>query len=247
MPMARLDKLRIAQPIGFVKRFLNTKVDLGKYDPTQVGLMNENCIAVNENDHVTGQISKMECHLNENGPPLHRAFSLFLFNSNKELLMQKRASSKITFPGFYTNTCCSHPLFCEREMDDTDALGIKKAAQRRALYELGIPEEQLPISLMQYITRVHYKAPSGELWGEHEIDYVLFAQQDVKLNVNKNEVSEVQWVSLENLQDFMDKCMISGTPLTPWFQLITKTQLRNWWSNLHRLNDLCDHKNITRF
>lgn len=61
--------------------------------------MKEGCIAVDENDQVIGKLSKMDCHLMQNGPPLHRAFSLFLFNSKNELLMQKRADSKITFPG----------------------------------------------------------------------------------------------------------------------------------------------------
>ena len=61
--------------------------------------MAEQCIEVNENDEILQARSKLDCHLMENGPPLHRAFSLFLFNTSGELLMQKRADSKITFPG----------------------------------------------------------------------------------------------------------------------------------------------------
>jgi len=67
---------------------------------SQIKLMKENCVEVSEHDKVIKPISKMDCHLMKNGPPLHRAFSLFLFNSKNELLLQRRADSKITFPGW---------------------------------------------------------------------------------------------------------------------------------------------------
>ena len=74
---------------------------------------------------------------------LHRAFSVFLFNANNELLLQQRSDSKITFPGHYTNTCCSHPLNTPGELDETNAIGVKRAAQRKLYHELGILPEQV--------------------------------------------------------------------------------------------------------
>lgn len=102
---------------------------------------------------------------------LHRAFSVFLFNSKKELLLQQRASEKITFPDMWTNTCCSHPLGIPGETGstlDASILGVKRAAQRKLKQELGINPEQVPLEKFNFLTRIHYKAPSDGKWGEHE-------------------------------------------------------------------------------
>jgi isopentenyl-diphosphate Delta-isomerase len=102
---------------------------------------------------------------------LHRAFSVFLFNDKNELLLQQRASEKITFPDMWTNTCCSHPLGIPGETGSvlTDAVeGVKRAAQRKLDHELGIKKEQVPIDKFRFLTRIHYKAPSDGKWGEHE-------------------------------------------------------------------------------
>lgn len=103
---------------------------------------------------------------------LHRAFSVFLFDpSNNKLLLQQRASEKITFPDMWTNTCCSHPLGIPGEGGASlpEAVqGVKRAAQRKLEHELGIPKEQVPLDDFQFLTRIHYKAPSDGKWGEHE-------------------------------------------------------------------------------
>jgi isopentenyl-diphosphate delta-isomerase type 1 len=101
---------------------------------------------------------------------LHRAFSVFLFRpSDGRLLLQQRASEKITFPDLWTNTCCSHPLDdFEDEKITENALGAKNAANRKLEHELGIPREQTPVDEFQYLTRIHYLAPSDGMWGEHE-------------------------------------------------------------------------------
>lgn len=102
---------------------------------------------------------------------LHRAFSVFLFNDKNELLLQQRASEKITFPDMWTNTCCSHPLGIPGEGGSNlaDAVeGAKRAAQRKLDHELGIKKEQVPIEKFKFLTRIHYKAPSDGKWGEHE-------------------------------------------------------------------------------
>lgn len=104
---------------------------------------------------------------------LHRAFSVFLFRpSDGRLLMQKRASEKITFPDMWTNTCCSHPLAVKQEMIPEGTLGVRRAAQRKLYHELGIPNAQVPLDGFVYITRIHYLAPSSGLWGEHESEFI---------------------------------------------------------------------------
>ena len=93
-----------------------------KYDQEQLRLLDEDeCILVNEKDEVVGHGSKKQCHLMSNilaGTALHRAFSIFLFNTKGELLLQKRSADKILFPNRWTNTCCSHPLYNDQELDD---------------------------------------------------------------------------------------------------------------------------------
>jgi len=102
---------------------------------------------------------------------LHRAFSVFLFNSKNELLLQQRATEKITFPDMWTNTCCSHPLGIPGETGDElveSVAGVKRAAQRKLDHELGIKVAQVPFEDFKFLTRIHYKAPSDGKWGEHE-------------------------------------------------------------------------------
>jgi isopentenyl-diphosphate delta-isomerase len=101
--------------------------------------MQEACIEIDTNDKAIRPISKFDSHLmkNINNGLLHRAFSVFLFSHDK-LLLQQRATEKITFPDYWTNTCCSHPLFNESEMQDEKYLGVKLAARRKLEHELGI-------------------------------------------------------------------------------------------------------------
>lgn len=122
---------------------------LKSLDAEQVKLLEEQCILVNEKDEVIGCETKHKCHLNENIDQglLHRAFSCFLFNSKGELLLQQRSMAKITFPGYFTNTCCSHPLYNPNynELETENFLGVKRAAQRKLFHELGIVAEQVSI------------------------------------------------------------------------------------------------------
>jgi isopentenyl-diphosphate delta-isomerase len=117
-------------------------------------------------------VRKSKGHLMENINKglLHRAFSAFVFRpSDGYLLLQQRASEKITFPDMWTNTCCSHPLDdFEVEKVEKDQLGVRTAASRKLEHELGIPQSQTPVDQFQYLTRIHYLAPSNGMWGEHE-------------------------------------------------------------------------------
>ncbi|KAA6407600.1 MAG: isopentenyl-diphosphate delta-isomerase [Lasallia pustulata] len=208
--------------------------DLEGYDEEQIRLMEEVCIVLDNDDMPIGSASKKVCHLmkNINEGLLHRAFSVFLFDSKNRLLLQQRASEKITFPGMWTNTCCSHPLGVPGETGaelEAAVQGVRRAAQRKLEQELGIKAKQVPLDKFNFLTRIHYKAPSDGKWGEHEIDYILFIKADVDLDANANEVQDVRYVSEEEL-----KAMFRDDSLkyTPWFKLICETMLFEWWEHL---------------
>lgn len=218
--------------------------DLSGYDDEQIRLMDEVCIVLDKDDNAIGTASKKDCHLmtNINKGLLHRAFSTFLFHpTSKKLLLQQRATEKITFPDMWTNTCCSHPLAHPSETGHGDLIsnveGAKRAAIRKLDHELGIPSADVPIQRFEYLTRIHYLAPSDGKWGEHEIDYILFVEADPSLNINKNEVKDIRWVSRDELkQMFHDVETKTGKDkdlkYTPWFKLICESMLYQWWEAL---------------
>ncbi|KAK1759373.1 NUDIX hydrolase domain-like protein [Echria macrotheca] len=204
------------------------------HDEEQIRLMDEVCIVTDEQDLPIGTASKKLCHLMTNIDKglLHRAFSVFLFNDKNELLLQQRATEKITFPDMWTNTCCSHPLSVSTETGSNlpdSILGVKNAARRKLDHELGIPKEQVPLDDFHFLTRIHYKAPSDGKWGEHEIDYILFIKANVDLNINENEVQATQYVSAEKLKQLFEDPTLK---FTPWFKLICQSMLFEWWAHL---------------
>ncbi|KAI4895071.1 hypothetical protein NFI96_010717 [Prochilodus magdalenae] len=224
------------------------EIETDKLDQKQVQLLSEMCILIDEDDKRTGADTKKNCHLNSNIDKglLHRAFSVFLFNSEEKLLLQQRSDAKITFPGCFTNTCCSHPLYTPEELEEQDAIGVRRAAQRRLEAELGIPMNQVPPEEMNYLTRIHYKAQSDGVWGEHEIDYILFLQKDVELQPDPNEVKSHRYVSKEELKELLEKAKRNEVLITPWFSLIADTFLFKWWDNLQNLKQFMDHERIHR-
>ena len=233
-----------------------TKLSLLKqYDQTQVTLFNEKCILVDENDTPLGAETKKNCHLlaNIDKGMLHRAFSVFLFDSNDRLLLQQRSIHKITYPNHWTNTCCSHPLYVDDELtSENDHIGIRRAAKRRLDYELGIHASKLRLDSLVYLTRIKYKArnvPDDGIFGEHEIDYVIFVKGDFDLQPNHNEVKAVKYVSKYELKEMLaeDKMTNSSVMLTPWFKLICEKFLFKWWSNLNELDSFKDYKKIHTF
>ena len=215
--------------------------DLSGHDAEQIRLMDEVCIVLDRDDQPLGSASKKACHLMSNIHKglLHRAFSVFLFHpTTHQLLLQQRASEKITFPDMWTNTCCSHPLAHPAESGHGDLAssieGAKRAAQRKLGHELGIPPAQVPPSAFDFLTRIHYLAPSDGKWGEHEIDYILFIRASPELTINVNEVRDTAWVSQEEMRQlFRDAEAKVGKgrdfKFTPWFRLICESMLFEWW------------------
>ena len=200
---------------------------LASSDSTQESLMAEAVIQVNENDEVIGPISKLDSH-HQDGK-YHRAFSVMLFDSSGRLLLQRRASHKITFPDVWANSCCSHPLHSDDEMELKNALGVKRAAVRKLEQELGIHPSQVPIEKFDFVTKMRYQARQDENWIEREIDHCLVIHADVDVNPNPNEVSEIKWVS----QDELEEMLVSDDSenvIAPWFRCIAARIMNDdWW------------------
>ena len=218
-------------------------------------------------------VSAAHLMTNINAGMLHRAFSVFLFNSRNELLMHQRAAEKITFPLYWTNTCCSHPLHFETEMDTSnDYIGTKRAAVRKLEQELGIVG--LTTDDFTFITRLQYLAPSDGVWGEHEcvcvslyflssssckshhdslfsplyiVDHILVVQKDIPHQNNPNEINDSRYFTKEEMRAFIQDADKNGIKLSPWFGKIKDQILFNIWDNLGDLSKIQDKKTIHRF
>lgn len=126
-------------------------------------LLNE-LVSVSFKDEVLGSIPKWDAHLNkyimgESSLP-HRAFSIFLFNSQNELLFQRRSAEKKTFPLCWTNTCCSHPNMIEHLSSKEKGVENIRESLHRAL------ERELKMNLKQetfyFVDKILYKAPGRD-------------------------------------------------------------------------------------
>ena len=173
-------------------------------------------------------MSKVDAHLRvllkQNMVP-HRAFSLLLFNSRNELLLQQRSLKKITFPGMWTNTCCSHPRHTKEELVPEGFIGVKRAAIRRANFELGIPMEALSTDDLQVGSRILYYANGCDNFAEYELDYIIFAKKDVDHDFNVDEIKSTEYVSRTEFKTFIDEKHKQGEMITPWFKLLSDNSL----------------------
>ena len=166
----------------------------------------EHVVLVNEQDQQIGIMEKMAAHI---VPRLHRAFSIFIFNSKGELLLQQRALSKYHSPGLWTNTCCSHP--CDGET-------LEQATSRRLMEEMGMQCD------MHEVFTFIYKAPVGLGLIEHEFDHVWFGKTDEVPQINTEEVASWKYMRLEDLQ-----ADIKAHPelYTEWFKISFDEILRH--------------------
>lgn len=145
--------------------------------------MEEQVILVDKYDLPKGKMEKMEAH--EKGL-LHRAFSVFIFNSKNELLLQQRAKDKYHSSGLWTNTCCSHPRWGESNLD---------AAKRRLKEEMGMECD------LRYGFNFIYKSEFEDGLTEHELDHVFFGISDELPHINKIEVEDFRYINLSDLQN----------------------------------------------
>jgi isopentenyl-diphosphate Delta-isomerase len=164
-------------------------------------------ILVNEQDEQIGIMPKTAAH--QQGV-LHRAFSVFLFDDNGDMILQRRALDKYHSPGLWTNACCSHPSPNESLLD---------AANRRLQEELGIA---VP---MQKAFSFIYKADVQNGLIEHELDHVFIGTYNGELvEFNKEEVAEIKIISAENLNIDLQN---NPELYTAWFK-IALPKLINW-------------------
>eukprot|EP00611_Tribonema_gayanum_P017296 TRINITY_DN2989_c1_g1_i1.p2 TRINITY_DN2989_c1_g1~~TRINITY_DN2989_c1_g1_i1.p2 ORF type:complete len:293 (+),score=114.86 TRINITY_DN2989_c1_g1_i1:198-1076(+) len=217
---------------------------LGQIDPEQAAMMEELCIVVDRDDKPLAPATKVQAHLCSEGLALHRAFSVFLFDSSGRMLLQRRALSKHTFPGYWTNACCSHPLWNDFEMGldgdggsssalEAAARGARRAAARKLEQELGVPSGQLPESALRLMTRIHYRAESEDgVWGEHEVDYIFLAQADVDVAPNANEVAEAAYVTRAELRALLARADAGDARFTPWSRHVIDAFAHAWWDAL---------------
>jgi len=158
----------------------------------------EELILVDRDDNEVGYASKAEAH--DGGGILHRAFSLFLFNGDGELLLQQRAQEKRLWGGFWSNSCCSHPRRGE-------ALAV--ATARRLLDELNIEAE------LEFVYQFCYEASFGEAGSENELCHVFLGKASDEIRPNDSEISSVRYVSPTDLADEFER---QPERFTPWFK-----------------------------
>lgn len=160
--------------------------------------MQDQVILVNELDEQIGLMDKLEAH--QKGL-LHRAFSVFIFNSKNELLLQQRALNKYHSAGLWTNTCCSHPRDGESNLE---------AAKRRLMEEMGFETElELKDSFV-------YKAAFDNLLTEHEFDYIFTGNYNQNPNINPIEVASYKWLSMQEIKNDLQN---NPQNYTVWFKI----------------------------
>jgi isopentenyl-diphosphate delta-isomerase len=155
-------------------------------------------ILVDEDDSAIGYMPKLETHI---AGKLHRAFSIFIYDSKeRKFLLQKRAEHKYHSGGLWSNTCCSHPYKDESWED---------ALRRCIKNELGISYNfnfELDRNQIIYLGKFKYYKKYTDI-AEHEIDHVFIVvpEDDVLLKIepNPDEISEIQWLSFNEI----DKCL----------------------------------------
>jgi isopentenyl-diphosphate delta-isomerase len=156
-------------------------------------------VLVDSKDQAVGTMEKLEAH---RIGALHRAFSIFIFNEEGEMLLQKRALTKYHSPGLWTNACCSHPKPDELLID---------AANRRLQEELNLVTELSEVFDFTY----HATFDNGLI--EYEFDHVFFGQCSETPNFNTEEVMELKWIDWPSLLKWVAE---EPVQFTPWFRIV---------------------------
>jgi isopentenyl-diphosphate delta-isomerase len=165
-------------------------------------------ILVDASDNATGSLEKMQAH--QQGL-LHRAFSVFLFNSKGEMLLQQRAMAKYHSGGLWTNACCSHPLPGEETIT---------AAKRRLREELGF---ETPIhKVFDFV----YKADMENGLTEYEFDHVFVGEYEGDIIFNPEEVMDICY---KNMSEIRINLLHHPRNYTAWFHLAFP-KIESWWN-----------------
>ncbi len=163
----------------------------------------EELILVDSDDKPVGQLSKAAAH--DGDGQLHRAFSVFLFNDAGELLLQQRGKDKRLWPGFWSNSCCSHPRVGET---------MEIATRRRLDDELNLESE------LEYVYRFQYQANYSEAGSEHELCHVFVGRVDGDVLPNDHEIDAVKFIPAMSVAELLTR---DPDRHTPWFKLEWQT------------------------
>ena len=166
----------------------------------------EEVVLVDEQDRQIGLMEKIEAH---EKALLHRAFSVFIFNENGEMLLQQRAFTKYHSGGLWTNACCSHPRQNEEVM---------QAAQRRLQEEMGFTTE------LKKAFSFTYKAAFDNGLTEHEFDHVFIGTYDGVINFNRNEVYQYKYASIAQIENML---ALNPADYTVWFKIAFE-KVKEW-------------------
>ena len=177
--------------------------------------MHETLILVDEQDVVRGTGEKIEIHLTG---ALHRAFSVFIFNSQGELLLQKRSMLKYHSKGLWSNTCCGHP----RHNESTE-----KAAHRRLMEEMGLD------CSLEEVFQFTYRTILEEGLIEHEFNHVFVSTADQDPAITVAEADDWRWIDLQLLQKEIDEDPLR---FTYWFRLALNILMRKFEQGLPRIH-----------
>lgn len=171
-----------------------------RHESTEVvSFDNEPLVLVDRFDQEIGFLDKASAH--QGHGLLHRAFSLLVFNGKGELLLQQRAAGKRLWPGFWSNTCCSHP----RRGETLDV-----AIERRLGQELGMR------CSLQFLFKFQYQAQFDTEGAENELCWVYAGRSDEVPTLNRNEVSALRYIA----PDALDRELAQQPHLfTPWFKI----------------------------
>lgn len=180
----------------------------------------EELILVDTDDNETGFLSKGDCH--DGDGVLHRAFSLFLFNDSGELLLQKRSDAKRLWPGYWSNTICSHPRRGE---------SMEVATRRRLLDELNIEAE------LEFVYKFDYQARYGEAGSENELCHVFLGKAPREVHPNEHEIAALRFVSPARLDS---EFATEPNSLTPWFRLEWQALCSTYRAQLQKYASLAD-------
>jgi len=217
---------------------------LRQQNEEQAALMAEAIIKVSEQDEPLGSISKIDAH--QGAGAFHRAFSVLLFKTRGEMLILQKPGEKVTFPHVWANACCSHPLYSPEELDEADAMGVKRAALRKLEQELGIDPTTVSTDDMTFMTKMRYGARMNQEWIEREVDHILVMCADVEIDVNPNEVADVMWVNQEALEAMLIEDRPPEQAVAPWFRCIaSRIMTPAWWEGFNNpmsLKELADNE-----
>jgi isopentenyl-diphosphate delta-isomerase len=173
-------------------------------------------ILVDEEDREIGFMDKLQAHLIGR---LHRAFSVFIFNDNNELLLQRRALDKYHSKGLWTNTCCSHPSPGEV---------TQVAAEKRLVEEMGL------YTTLEPSFHLLYKANVCDGLIEYEYDHVFMGRSNENPVLNPQEAMDFKWASLESIQEEIRK---NPENYSEWFKIIVSNYL-------DEISDFINHESL---